>query len=163
MPAAFVSLTEAFESERDANGVLHLNSRAPGCRHCGHKATKASHDGRAVLHHPGTECCAQAIQNLINARKQERTDIYATYDRAKAEAEDLERKAADATGKDAAELNTRAALVRRAMSARMSDGRDRPQGEWHARVHGSRERDFLGLNTEIRELERKLADMRGAS
>jgi hypothetical protein len=156
------AIADTLNAERDKDGVLHINPHAPGCRYCGRADIKYSRDGRTALHHPGTECCAKAIERLLNARKLDKANVYALHERWTREADEMEVKARSLSGKDAGELNLRAVNTRRAISVKMHDGRDnRPQGEWHIRVHGNDELDVLGLNAEIRELEAKLRAAQG--
>lgn len=62
---------ERLQANHDEQGRWVIGNPRLGCRHCGFVAQKFSADGRAVVFHPGVECCELAISDQIGYREDE--------------------------------------------------------------------------------------------
>lgn len=59
------------ELPRDSEARVIYGDPRKGCRHCGHVARKVAANGKAVLFHPGVECCAAALAEQVAYRQGE--------------------------------------------------------------------------------------------
>lgn len=59
------------ELPRDEEGRLVIGDPTLGCPYCGQVEMKYAQTGNAVVYHPGTLCCQEAIARQIAAREQE--------------------------------------------------------------------------------------------
>lgn len=125
---------------RTHDGQVELGRGTPGCRHCGHRATKYAGNGQALVHHPGADCCVDAVKDQIRWR----TDDLEALRRATLADRDLlaeaERNAHDLVGRDAATATALAAKIRRANDTRLQ----------------ARTEQANDLKAEIRDLEAAL-------
>lgn len=102
---AVEGIVKSFGGHRDEDGRLILGNPEQGCRHCGNICAKVSLDpfgndtGKAVLYHPGVECCDRAIDDQIRHRQ---GDIRQLQQQANAEEEHIKQlsDAADMLGRD---------------------------------------------------------------
>lgn len=122
-------------------GQVELGRGTPGCRHCGHRATKYAGNGQALLHHPGADCCADALKDQITWRTGDLEALRnATVDDRTLLAE-AERNAMDLVGREAATAGALAAKIRRANDQRLQ----------------ARTARANAIKAEIRDLEAALA------
>jgi hypothetical protein len=140
--------TEVLQGTRDADGVLHIGDPNAGCWSCGATELKYSANGKVAVHHPGTECCAPAINRLIEMMKTERTrhrkdaaDFNAAIAAERARAE-------NSIGNEAAKARARADSMQRAFDSKLRD-------YWLPITDGTEGEP--GLSQEIERLSRKAA------
>lgn len=119
-----------------------------GCRHCGTVITRKASNGRATIHHPGTTCCTDAIQDQIRYREGDLARLKADGEQLFARIDDLEAKAGRAIGKEQTELLNAANRARAAYEHHTTRIR--------RELDGDRDSDTIGLKNELRELRAKL-------
>ena len=148
MPAT--TLAEAMQANTDHDGMIHIGNPRRGCWNCGKVEQNYSANGKLILHHPGTECCAPAIKRLIELNRAE-------LERHRKEAGDFKRaiaemdeKADRSVGRDAADARMKADSMRRAFDIRNRE-------HWSPIVDG--DGDEPGLKGEIARLERILREL----
>lgn len=104
---------------RTHDGQIEIGRGTPGCRHCGHRDSKYAGNGAAVLHHPGAECCADAVRDQIGWRKADLENLRAATKRDQAELDEARTVAHESVGRDAATAESRAAKISRANHRRL--------------------------------------------
>lgn len=125
-----------------------LGNPHQGCRHCGTVMTKHAKNGRAIIYHPGTTCCADAIKDQIRYREGDLARLKADGEQLLARIDDLEAKANRAVGKEQTELLNEATRARAAYEHHTTRIRRELDGDPHA--------DTIGLKNELRELRAQL-------
>lgn len=119
-----------------------------GCRHCGTVITRKASNGRAIIYHPGTTCCTDAIQDQIRYREGDYARLRANGEQLLAHIDDLEAKAGRAIGKEQTELLNEATKARAAY--------ERHARQFRIETDGDRDSDTIGLKNELRELRAQL-------
>jgi hypothetical protein len=119
-----------------------------GCRHCGTVITRKAANGRATIHHPGTTCCTDAIQDQIRYREGDYARLKADGEQRLAHIDDLEAKAGRAIGKEQTELLNEATKARAAY--------ERHARQFRIETDGDSDADIIGLKNELRDLRAKL-------
>jgi len=150
MPA---TIAEVMQANTDRDGMIHIGDANRGCWNCGTVEMKYAGNGRLVLHHPGTECCAPAIKRLIELNRKELERHRNDAREFQQAIEEMDVKAERNVGKDAAEARMKADSMRRAFDTRKRD-------HWGPLVDGAHGEP--GLKDEIARLERKLRELGAA-
>lgn len=132
-------------------GTQVIGNPHKGCRHCGTVITRHAANGRAIIYHPGTTCCPDAIRDQIRYREGDHARLKANGEQLLGIVDDIEAKAARAVGKEQTELLNEANKARAAY-------------EHHARLFrlqtdGDGTSDTIGLKNELRELRAQLDEL----
>ena len=139
----------------DADGVIHIGRNTPGCRHCGQRDMKYSDNGRVCLHHPGTQCCANAVKDQIVWRQQELTDLRRLAREYQDEMNDTERVASSTVGALSVEARNKLAKMQAAYPIKLE--------RWRRLTDGDPSTGDMGLKPEIEELRSIFAVMERAA
>ena len=125
-----------------------LGNPRQGCRHCGTVIKRTAANGRAIIYHPGTTCCVDAIKDQIQYREGDYARLRANGEQLLAIIDDLEAKANRAVGKEQTELLNEATRARAAYEHHTARIR--------RELDGDRDSDTIGLKNELRELRAEL-------
>jgi len=126
-----------------------LGKNTRGCKHCGTTETSIAANGKAIWHHPGLNCCKQALQNQLTWRQNDLQQARNEYRQAENHANNLDDQAQRATGPERTTLNNQAQRARAALPYK--------EAALRLRVDGDPTNDIIGIKNEIRELEQRLA------
>jgi transcription initiation factor TFIIIB Brf1 subunit/transcription initiation factor TFIIB len=119
-----------------------------GCRHCGTVIKRTAANGRAIIYHPGTTCCTDAIKDQIRYREEDYARLRANGEQLLRVIDDLERKAQQAIGKEQSELLNEANKARAAY--------ERHTHQFRIQTNGDPQADIIGLKNELRDLRAQL-------
>jgi len=101
------------------DGTRRLGGDTTGCRHCGHRAVKYSTDGNVELVHPGTDCCAAAINDQIGWREGDLKDLRNATNDDQAVLDAERNRGLDAIGREAAAITATVGKIARANDVRL--------------------------------------------
>jgi hypothetical protein len=138
-----VTITSTYHDD-----IRILGNPRQGCRHCGTVIKRTAANGRAIIYHPGTTCCAGAIKDQIQYREGDYARLRANGEQLLAAVDDLEAKANRAVGKEQTELLNEATKARAAY--------ERHARQFRIETDGDRDSDIIGLKNELRELRAQL-------
>lgn len=107
----------------DAEGRWIIGNLAQGCRYCGTVGVKGAANGKAVVYHPGVECCFQSLTDQIRYREDEMRALHRRIDAHLADLDRLE-ETVQAYGAShsaaAAEANLRLERARRGIGRQIA-------------------------------------------
>lgn len=143
------------EETRDEDGRIVLGNPLQGCQFCGTVEMKYASNGRAVLYHPGAECCTAAIDLQIQSREGEIRALQAQVV-AKETALELLRDETRMYDRDSKSTEATKAFYRlERAEAQLNDSRLVIEG----RISGDAARGEIGVTVEIRELKIKRREL----